>query len=94
MDGIAIIGMAGRFPGANDVKGFWHNLVNGVNSIVPIPEDELELSAADRAFLKDNPNFVQKGAVVKNADHFDAAFFGIYPKEAQAMDPQHRLAIR
>ncbi|MFK7849090.1 MAG: type I polyketide synthase [Rhodothermales bacterium] len=93
MDGIAIIGMSGRFPGANDVKGFWKNLVNGVNSIVPIPDEEMELSAADRAFLADNPNFVQKGAVVKQADHFDAAFFGIYPKEAQAMDPQHRLFL-
>lgn len=93
MDGIAIIGMSGRFPGANDVKGFWDNLVNGVNSIVPIPDDELELSEADREFLIGNPNFVQKGAIVKDADHFDAAFFGIYPREAQAMDPQHRLFL-
>ncbi len=93
MDGIAIIGMSGRFPGANDVKGFWNNLINGVNSIEPIPESELELSASDRAFLNDNPNFVQKGAVVKDADKFDAAFFGIYPREAEAMDPQHRLFL-
>lgn len=93
MDGIAIIGMSGRFPGANDVKGFWKNLVEGVNSIVPIPEEDMELSASDREFLSGNPNFVQKGAVVKDADHFDAAFFGIYPKEAQAMDPQHRLFL-
>lgn len=93
MDGIAIIGMSGRFPGANDVKGFWQNLLDGVNSITPIPEEELELSASDRAFLKDNPNFVQKGAVVRDADKFDAAFFGIYPKEAEAMDPQHRLFL-
>ncbi len=93
MDGIAIIGMSGRFPGSNDVKGFWKNLVEGVNSIVPIPEEDMELSASDREFLTDNPNFVQKGAVVKDADKFDAAFFGIYPKEAQAMDPQHRLFL-
>ncbi len=93
MDGIAIIGMSGRFPGSNSVKGFWENLVNGINSIVPIPDEELELSASDREFLTGNPNFVQKGAVVKDADHFDAAFFGIYPKEAQAMDPQHRLFL-
>ncbi|MEM8486724.1 MAG: type I polyketide synthase [Bacteroidota bacterium] len=93
MDGIAIIGMSGRFPGANDVKGFWKNLVEGVNSIVPIPDEDMELSAADRQFLSGNPNFVQKGAVVTDADHFDAAFFGIYPKEAQAMDPQHRLFL-
>ena len=92
MDGIAIIGMAGRFPGANDVKGFWKNLIDGVNSIEPIPTEDLELSASDRAILND-PNFVQKGAIVKDADHFDAAFFGIYPKEAQAMDPQHRLFL-
>ncbi len=93
MDGIAIIGMSGRFPGANDVKGFWKNLVEGVNSIVPIPDEDMELSASDREFLSGNPNFVQKGAVVKDADHFDAAFFGVYPKEAQAMDPQHRLFL-
>ena len=93
MEGIAIVGISGRFPGAPDVRTFWNNLINGVNSIVPIPDDELNMTDAERARLLKNPNFVQKGATVKDSDKFDAAFFGIYPREAQAMDPQHRLFL-
>ncbi|MBX2818880.1 MAG: type I polyketide synthase [Rhodothermaceae bacterium] len=93
MDGIAIIGLSGRFPGAQNVKTFWQNLVNGVNSIVPIPEEELNLTPQERKRLLSDPNFVPFSATIKDADHFDAPFFGIYPREAQAMDPQHRLFL-
>ncbi|WP_404306599.1 HAD-IIIC family phosphatase [Neorhodopirellula lusitana] len=89
--GIAVVGMAGRFPGADDISQFWDNLINGVNCIVDIPEDELNL-AADSP-LRKNPNLVRKAASVRDADKFDAKFFGIFPKEAQVMDPQHRLML-
>lgn len=93
LDGIAIIGMSGRFPGASDIKTFWQNLLGGVNSITFVPDEELNLSPAEVAEMKANPHFVQKSATIKDADHFDAAFFGIYPREAQAMDPQQRLFL-
>ena len=93
MDGIAIIGLSGRFPGAHNVKTFWNNLVNGVNSIVPLSGDELNLTPQERDRLLSDPNFVPFSATIKDADHFDAPFFGIYPREAQAMDPQHRLFL-
>lgn len=90
-DGIAIVGMAGRFPGADNISQFWDNLINGVNSIVEIPEVELNLPADSP--LRTHPNLVRKTAAVRDADKFDASFFGIFPKEAQVMDPQHRLML-
>ena len=83
---IAVIGVAGRFPGSDDSREFWQNLVDGVSGVTPVkPRDCSSLPA--------EPNYVAKAAVVKNADHFDAKFFGIYPKQAIDMDPQHRLFL-
>ena len=93
LDGIAIIGMSGRFPGADNLDEFWENIRDGVSGIKPIADDELELSESDAAIAKNNPNYVKKAAAVEDADLFDASFFGIYPKEAEAMDPQHRLLL-
>lgn len=92
-DGIAIIGMSGRFPSAPDLSAFWENIKNGVNCIVPISDEEIELSQEDRAIAENNPNYVKKAASVADSDRFDAKFFGIYPKEAEVMDPQHRLFL-
>lgn len=86
--GIAIVGMAGRFPGAPDVRTFWQNLVEGKSGITDVPKEKLATSK-----LAKQPNYVPKCAVVPEADHFDAAFFGIYPKQAAEMDPQHRLFL-
>lgn len=88
---IAVVGMAGRFPGADNVSQFWDNLINGLNCIVEIPDDELNLPADSP--LRTHPNLVRKAASVRDADKFDAKFFGIFPKEAQVMDPQHRLML-
>ena len=93
LDGIAIIGMSGRFPGSDSLDAFWDNLKSGYNAIQPIPDDKLNLTAEERETLLTNPNFVKMGSYVEGADTFDAAFFGIYPKEAEAMDPQHRLLL-
>ncbi|MCA9157244.1 MAG: HAD-IIIC family phosphatase [Planctomycetales bacterium] len=91
VEGIAIIGMAGRFPGAANVREFWSNITAGVCSIVDIPDADLNLPQDSP--LRNNPNLVRKSASVKDADKFDAKFFGIFPKEATLMDPQHRLLL-
>ncbi len=91
--GIAIIGMAARFPGANTIAEFWQNLKNGVESIVPLQDDELDLPGTEGTSFKNDPNYVQVAAMLQDADLFAAQFFGIYPKEAQLMDPQQRVFL-
>lgn len=88
---IAIIGMAGRFPGADDVRAFWQNLVQGIESIETLADADLNLPPDSP--LRTNPNLVRRASYLKNADQFDARFFGVFPKEAAAMDPQHRLLL-
>jgi acyl transferase domain-containing protein len=88
-DVIAIVGMAGRFPGARNIEEFWRNLRDGVESVSFFTEQELEASGVART-LYSNPNYVRAGAVLDDAELFDASFFGCAPKEAELMDPQHR----
>ncbi|XZE17903.1 type I polyketide synthase [Pirellulaceae bacterium SH449] len=85
--GIAVIGLAGRFPGAESAEHFWHNLVAGLSGVTDVPKRNRQSS------LPGQPNYVSKSAVVKNGDWFDAKFFGIYPKQAIDLDPQHRLFL-
>ncbi len=85
---IAIVGMAGRFPGAEDIEAFWRNLCAGQESIRVFAPDELDPSIP-RALI-DDPAYVRARGVIDGVDRFDAAFFGIAPLEAQLMDPQHR----
>jgi acyl transferase domain-containing protein len=94
MDGteIAIVGLAGRFPGARDVDEFWHNLRDGVESITFFTDQELESMGVDRASLRD-PQYVKAASVIADQDAFDAAFFGINHREAQILDPQHRVLL-
>lgn len=91
MPGIAVIGMAGRFPGAANVREFWSNVTHGVCSIVDIADHDLNLPPDSP--LRTNPNLVRRTACVTDVDKFDAKFFGIFPKEATVMDPQHRLLL-
>ena len=72
-DGIAVIGMAGRFPKARNIEEFWQNLRNGVEAISFFSDEELE--AAESLSQKDNPNYVKARAVLEDADKFDAGFF-------------------
>ncbi|HVT94309.1 MAG TPA: amino acid adenylation domain-containing protein [Bryobacteraceae bacterium] len=90
LNGIAIIGMAGRFPGARSVAEFWRNQKEGVESISHFTEGEIETLDARGA---ENPDYVKARPVLDGADEFDAAFFGVYPKEAELMDPQHRVFL-
>ena len=89
LQGIAIIGLSGRFPGAENVAQFWENLVGGVESVRTFEEDELSESTLDRS----HPDYVPAGAVLEKADEFDAAFFDFLPSEAQITDPQQRLFL-
>lgn len=88
---IAIIAMSGRFPGAGDVETFWQNLRDGRESITRFGIDELDQSIP--AALRDNPAYVRARGVIDGVEEFDAAFFGITPREAELMDPQQRLFL-
>ena len=90
---IAIVGMAGRFPKAKNLNEFWENIRNGIDCVSSFSEEELELSASDKQLMKDCPDYVRKGAILDQADCFDANFFGFQPREANRMDPQHRLFL-
>jgi phthiocerol/phenolphthiocerol synthesis type-I polyketide synthase E len=89
---IAIIGMAGRFPGAKDMDEFWSNLYSGVESVRFFSRDELIEMGIDKHLL-DNPKFVAADAILDDMDLFDASFFGYSAREAEIMDPQHRLFL-
>jgi len=90
IEGIAIIGMAGRFPGANNIAEYWRNLRDGVEAITFFTDEELQKAGIDASRLS-SPNFVKAKGAIANGDMFDAAFFGFTPREAEIMDPQHRL---
>ncbi len=89
---IAIVGMAGRFPGARDLEGFWRNLREGVESVSFFSEEELLRSGVPTELLR-NPSYVPARAVVEDEDLFDAAFFEIPPRQAELMDPQLRFFL-
>ncbi len=89
---IAIIGMAGRFPGAGSVEEFWHNLQSGVESIRFFSEQELLAEGIDPAMLRD-PNYIRARGTLEHIDLFDAEFFGYNAREAELMDPQQRIFL-
>ncbi len=91
-DGIAIIGISGRFPGAKNIKEFWENLCDGVETISQFSDEELIAAGIDTSLLN-NPNYIKAGSVLEDIDLFDASFFGFNPKEAEMTDPQHRLFL-
>ncbi|GAB1538700.1 hypothetical protein NUACC21_13640 [Scytonema sp. NUACC21] len=89
-DEIAIIGMAGRFPGSKNVDIFWQNLRDGVESISFFTDEDL-VSAGINTGLLNDPNYVKASGVLEDIDLLDASFFGFSPREAEITDPQHRL---
>jgi len=86
---VAIVGMAGRFPDANNVDEFWSNLRGGVESIRPLSDEDLLAAGVDPATLRDT-DYVKAAGVLADVPMFDAGFFGVSPKDAAIMDPQHR----
>lgn len=79
---IAVIGIAGKFPGSKTIDDFWKNLTTGVELMSPFNETSSY-----------EENIARVGSVLEDVDKFDAAFFGFNPREAEAMDPQHRLFL-
>src|SRR4051794_9475597 len=79
-DGIAIVGMAGRFPQASDLDEYWRNLRDGVDCIADLPP-------------YDDPYYVNAGGVLDGIDLFDAPFFGFSARDAEATDPQQRIFL-
>jgi phthiocerol/phenolphthiocerol synthesis type-I polyketide synthase E len=89
---IAIIGMAGRFPGAKNIQEFWRNLQDGVESISVFSDEELIEAGVEPNSLN-HPQYVKAGAPLDNVELFDADFFGYTPREAEILDPQHRVFL-
>ncbi|MEM8715369.1 MAG: polyketide synthase, partial [Cyanobacteria bacterium P01_G01_bin.4] len=89
---IAIIGMANRFPGAATPAQYWHNISQGVESVIKFSDEQLQASGVSQQ-MRDRPNYVNAGVVLEDVDLFDADFFGYPPRQAQIMDPQQRLFL-
>ena len=85
---IAVVGIGCRFPGAESPEAFWSLLRDGVDAIAEVPKDR-----GDQAGWDEAGPVVRRGGFLDNVRGFDAAFFGIAPREAAAMDPQQRLLL-
>jgi amino acid adenylation domain-containing protein len=88
---IAIIGMAGRFPGAKTIEELWDVLKEGKETISFFSEEQLDASISES--LRLDPLYVKARGIVPTVKEFDASFFGLNPKVAEAMDPQQRLFL-
>ncbi|MEX5715761.1 beta-ketoacyl synthase N-terminal-like domain-containing protein [Serratia ureilytica] len=82
---IALVGMACRFPGAEDIESWWHNLINGVESLVRVDNDRDDV--VDKGYIP------VAAPVAGDISRFDAGFFGISARDALLMDPQQRLFL-
>ena len=89
---VAIIGMAGRFPGAKNLEEFWRNLKNGVESVTFFTPEELRSDGVGAEELAD-PDYVPAKAVLEDVELFDASYFDYNPREAEMLDPQHRVLL-
>ncbi len=92
LEGIAVIGMSGRFPGSNNIDEFWKNLMDGKECITYFSKEDAKACEIDDESLND-PNYVFAGGILNDIEMFDANFFGLNPKEAENMDPQQRLFL-
>ncbi|MCC6697661.1 MAG: SDR family NAD(P)-dependent oxidoreductase [Candidatus Hydrogenedentes bacterium] len=91
---IAVVGMACRFPGAEDLDAFWNLLIGGMDAVHDVPADRWD----NDAYYDPNPAvqgkmYTRKGGFLDRIDLFDAGFFGISPREASRMDPQQRMIM-
>lgn len=87
---IAIVGMDCRMPGADNVREFWENIVNGKDCISFFTDEEMEESGIDRA-LYSRGNYVKAKGIINHCDRFDNQFFNYTPEEVSLMDPQLRV---
>lgn len=93
---IAIVGLAGRFPGARDMQSFWTLLSEGRDGITDIPADRWDVNAAFFDPIKGKPgrSYSRWGGFIEGMDEFDPLFFQIAPSDAERMDPQERLFLQ
>jgi acyl transferase domain-containing protein/acyl carrier protein len=89
---VAIIGMAGRFPGADDIDALWTNLVNGVESLTRLTDEQLREQGVPEALIAD-PRYVRLRPLLADMEGFDSRFFGYHAREAEIADPQHRVFL-
>ncbi|MBS1800433.1 MAG: SDR family NAD(P)-dependent oxidoreductase [Acidobacteria bacterium] len=89
---IAIIGMRGRFPGANSLDTYWKNLSEGVESITTLTQEEMR-AAGIPDHISRLPGYVNASPLLEGVDKFDAQFFGFSARDATLTDPQHRLFL-
>ncbi|MFE6199403.1 type I polyketide synthase [Streptomyces sp. NPDC057838] len=89
---VAVIGMAGRFPGADDLDAFWENIAAGREAIRPVSDEEFLAAGGDPRDL-DDPALIRMVSAVEGIDRFDSGFFGYSPAEAAVVDPQQRLLL-
>ncbi len=87
---IAVIGMAGKFPKADNLEKYWNNLKEGKDCITFFSDDELCLSK-DEEILKKNPCYVKAKGYLEGKEYFDEKFFGYTKSDVQVMEPQMRL---
>lgn len=88
---IAIIGMNGRFPGADSIEAFWKNLVEAKETVHFFTDQEIDITIP--AEIKKAANYVKARGIINEVDLFDAGFFGIPPALAVLMDPQQRIFL-
>jgi amino acid adenylation domain-containing protein len=89
---VAIVGMAGRFPGAKSVEELWRNVAAGREGITFFTPQEMLAAGVDPAMVE-NPNYVRAKGILGDVELFDASFFGLNPREVELMDPQHRVFL-
>jgi acyl transferase domain-containing protein len=92
VNAIAIVGMAGRFPKAQDLEAFWKNLAAGLDAISYFSHEELIAAGVPAALLR-RPNYVPAKNFLEDADLFDSSFFGYSASEARLIDPQQRVFL-
>jgi acyl transferase domain-containing protein len=91
-DQVAVIGLACRFPGADDPDELWRNVRDGVESITVFGADELRALGVP-AETAARADYVPARGVLRDVERFDAEFFGLTPREAELMDPQQRVFL-
>lgn len=89
---IAIIGISGRFPGCRSLDEFWRLVRDGVDVLRTFSDAEMETAGVPKS-LRENPHFVGCGTALEESEWFDEGFFGMTPREAQIVDPQHRIFL-
>lgn len=91
---IAIVGISGCFPMADNIHEFWQNIAQGKDCISEIPADRWDWREIfGDPLMEENKSNVKWGGFIQDLDKFDPLFFGISPREAELMDPQQRLLL-